>query len=194
MKAIQLTLISHAATEAQRLGRFHADADGVEDTTGQPLALAQDSNILTGPELRAMQTAGRSGLRSTVEPALRDCDFGRWKGGSLKALQRDEPALLQAWLTDPHCAPHGGESIADVSQRVALWLDGFNRPGHWVAVTHPMIVRAALMHVMQCPLAVFHRIDVQPLSQLHLGYYGTWRVRLGARLETDTARQPAGQW
>lgn len=180
MKAIQLTLISHAATEAQRLGRFHTDADGVEDTTDQPLALAKDSSILTGPELRTLQTAGLSGLPSTVEPALRDCDVGRWRGASLKALQRDEPALLQAWLTDPHCAPHGGESIADVCQRVALWLDSFTRPGHWVAMTHPMIVRAALMHVMQCPLAVFHRIDVQPLSQLHLGHYGVWRVRLAS--------------
>jgi broad specificity phosphatase PhoE len=178
MKAIQLTLISHAATEAQRLGRFHMDADGIEDMSGQALALPEGSNILTGPELRAMQTAGLSGLRSTVEAALRDCDFGRWRGESLKALQRDEPALLQEWLTDPHCAPHGGESIADVCQRVALWLDSFTQPGRWVAVTHPMIVRAALMHVMQCPLAVFHRIDVQPLSQLHLGHYGMWRVAL----------------
>lgn len=180
MKAIQLTLISHAATEAQRLGRFHIDGDGIEDATGQALALVKDSNILTGPELRAMQTAGLSGLGSAVEPALRDCDVGRWRGASLKALQRDEPALLQEWLTDPHCAPHGGESIADVCQRVALWLDSFDKPGHWVAVTHPMIVRAALMHVMQSPLAAFHRLDVQPLSQLRLGHYGMWRVRLAS--------------
>jgi len=179
MKATHLTLISHAPTEAQRLGRFHADGEGVQLKTVQSLVLPQGSGALTGPELRASQTAGLLGLRPTVEPALRDCDFGRWKGVSLKALQRDEPDLLQSWLNDPQSAPHGGESIADVCRRVADWLEGFTAPGHWVAVTHPMVIRAAMLHVLQCPLAAFHRIDVQPLSQLRLGHYGMWRVKLG---------------
>lgn len=178
MKATHLTLICHAPTEAQRLGRFHADGEGVQLTSAQPLDLPHGAGGLTGPELRAAQTAQLLGLRATVEPALRDCDFGRWKGVSLKALQRDEPDHLQTWLTDPRSASHGGESIADVCQRVADWLDGFTAPGHWVAVTHPMIIRAAMLHVLQCPLTAFHRIDVQPLSQLHLGHYGMWRVRL----------------
>ncbi|MFT0516091.1 histidine phosphatase family protein [Pseudomonas faucium] len=178
MKAVHLTLISHAATEAQRLGRFHGDADETLATSAQPVLLPDGATGLAGPELRATQTARWLGLQASVEPALRDCDFGWWKGVSLKALQRDEPALLQAWLSDPHSAPHGGESIADVCQRVARWLEGFTTPGHWVAVTHPMVIRAAMMHVLQCPLPAFHRIDVQPLSQLHLGHYGMWRVRL----------------
>ena len=178
MKATHLTLISHAPTEAQRSGRFHADGDGVQLTTGQPLVLPRGSIGLTGPELRATQTAQLLGLRPTVEPALRDCDFGRWKGVSLKALQRDEAELLQVWMNDPQSAPHGGESIADVCRRVADWLEGFTAPGHWVAVTHPMIIRAAMLHVLQCPLSAFHRIDVQPLSPLHLGHYGLWRVKL----------------
>lgn len=178
MKATHLTLISHALTDAQRLGRFHADADDIQASSGQPVMLPEGAIGLAGPELRATQTAQRIGLQASVEPTLRDCDFGRWKGVALKALQRDEPALLQAWLTAPHAAPHGGESIVDLCQRVAHWLEGFTAPGHWVAVTHPMIIRAAMMHVLQCPLAAFHRIDVQPLAQLHLGHYGMWRVRL----------------
>ncbi|BBH48790.1 histidine phosphatase family protein [Pseudomonas sp. KU43P] len=180
MKAISLTLISHAATEAQRLGRFHAEADGVLAAAIEPLALAKDTSVLRGPELRATQTASLLGSQATVEPALRDCDVGRWEGLSLKVLQREEPDLLQAWLSDPESAPHGGESVADVCRRVAGWLDGFNEPGHWLAVTHPMIVRAAMMHVLQSPLAAFHRIDVQPLAQLHLSHYGMWRVKLTA--------------
>jgi broad specificity phosphatase PhoE len=180
MKAISLTLISHAPTEAQRLSRFHAEADGVLAAEIESLILTKDSRVLSAPELRATQTASLLGVQPIVEPALRDCDFGRWKGVSLKALQREEPALLQAWLTDPESAPHGGESIADVCRRVAGWLGRISEPGHWAAVTHPMIVRAAMLHVLQSPLAVFHRIDVQPLSQLHLGHYGIWRVRLTA--------------
>lgn len=178
MKAISLTLISHAATEAQRLGRFHAEADGVLAAAVEPLVLAKDTSVLSGPELRATQTASLLGLQPTVELALRDCDFGRWNGVSLKVLQREEPALLQAWLSDPESAPHGGESIADVCRRLAGWLESFSEPGHWVGITHPMIVRAAMMHVLQYPLRAFYSIDVQPLSRLLLGYHGNWRVRL----------------
>ncbi|CAG8869215.1 hypothetical protein PS627_03370 [Pseudomonas fluorescens] len=178
MKATHLTLFSHGPTEAQRLGRFHVDADAVLDSAGKSFFFENDTTLLAGPELRTTQTASLLGQCPTVETALRDCDFGRWDGLSLKALQREEPALLQEWLTNPHAAPHGGESIADVCRRVALWLDGFTESGNWCAVTHPMIVRAAMMHVLQSPLAAFHHIDVQPLSQLHLARYGMWRVRL----------------
>ncbi|BBH48772.1 histidine phosphatase family protein [Pseudomonas sp. KU43P] len=178
MKATHLTLISHALTDAQRLGHFHSDADEIRLSQRHPLVLPDGAIGLAGPELRTSQTAAMLGLQVAVEHALRDCDFGVWKGVALKALQRDEPALVQAWLTDPRSTPHGGESIVDVCQRVAHWLDGFTAPGHWVAVTHPMIIRAAMMHVLQCPLSAFHRIDVQPLSQLQLGHYGAWRVSL----------------
>jgi len=180
MKATQLTLISHAATAAQRSGCFPIDADDVHDLAPPTLTLPENSSALTGPELRAVHTADLLGLTSTVEPELRDCNFGRWKGMRLKELQQNEPTLLQAWLTDPDFSSHGGESIAEVCQRVALWLGSFTVSGRWVAVTHPMIVRAAMMHVLQCPLAAFHRVDVSPLSQLHLGHYDVWRVKLNA--------------
>ncbi|MGF6391663.1 histidine phosphatase family protein [Pseudomonas plecoglossicida] len=180
MKATHLTLICHAPTQAQRLGRFHVDGEGLQPITAQPLALPPGASSVTGPELRATQTASLLGLQPAVELALRDCDLGRWKGMSLKTLQGDEPDLLQAWMTDPGSAPHGGESIAELCQRVGRWLDGFTAPGHWVAVTHPMVIRAAMLHVLQCPVTAFHRIDVQPLAPLHLGHYGMWRVRLAS--------------
>lgn len=178
MKPSHLTLISHALTEAQRLGRFHVD--DLLDSAAKPLLIEKGINLLAGPELRTTRTAGLLRQCHTVEMALRDCYFGRWEGLLLKALEREEPALLQEWLTNPHASPNGGESIKEVCRRVALWLDGFTDPGHWCAVTHPMIVRAAMMHVLQSPLVAFHHIDVQPLSQLHLGRNGRWRLKLTA--------------
>lgn len=178
MKAAQLTLISHATTTAQRLGRFPADTDDVCDTVLQPLHEKGASEALTGPELRASRTAHLLGLTSTIEPAFRDCDFGRWKGASLKELQKSEPTLLQEWLTDPYFSTHGGESFADVYQRVTRWLDNFLLQGHRIAVTHPMVVRAAMMHGLQSPLAAFHHLEVLPLARLHLSHRGVWRVRL----------------
>lgn len=41
-----------------------------------------------------------------------------------------------------------------------------------------MIVRAAMMHVLQSPSTAFYSIDVQPLSRLLLSYHDNWRVKL----------------
>lgn len=180
MKAAQLMLISHASTTAQRLGRFPTHSDDVCDTAFQPLDAMEAFEALTGPELRACRTAHLLGLTSTIEPDLRECDFGRWKGASLKVLQENEPTLLHEWLTDPYFSTHGGESFADVYQRVTRWLENFLVEGHRIAVTHPMIVRALMMHSLEIPLAAFHRIDVPPLSRLHLSNRGVWRVSLAA--------------
>ncbi|MGF7244015.1 broad specificity phosphatase PhoE [Pseudomonas oryzihabitans] len=180
MKAIYLTLIAHAATAAQRLGCFPADSDDVCDMVLQPPHEMEAFEALTGPELRACKTAHLLGLTSTIEPALRECDFGRWKGASLKELQENEPTLLREWLTDPYFSTHGGESFADVCQRVTRWLDNLLLQGPQIAVTHPMIIRAAMMHGLQISLDTFHRLDVLPLSRLHLSRRGSWRVRLVA--------------
>jgi broad specificity phosphatase PhoE len=115
----------------------------------------------------------------TVEivEALRDCDFGRWSGARINDLQRSEPELLQAWLADINSAPHGGESVAQVSERVRAWLMTLQaQPGHVVAVTHPFVMRAALTHVLQG--SAFNLIDVEPLSAIELRFNGCWRLRL----------------
>ena len=76
----------------------------------------------TGAELRARQTAEALGLSASVQPMLRECDYGRWAGKSLNKIAAHEPAAVDAWLNDPAAAPHGGESILDLIRRVANWL------------------------------------------------------------------------
>ena len=112
-----------------------------------------------------------------IVEALSDCDFGRWSGARIDDLQKSEPEALQAWLDDPHSAPHGGESVAQLGERVAAWLTTLEAtPGHIVAITHPFVIRAALMHVLQS--AAFNLIDVEPLSAIELRFNGRWRLRL----------------
>ena len=56
-----------------------------------------------------MQTAQALGLNATIEPELRDCDFGRWRGRTLQEIEDAEPDAIAAWLTDPAAVPHQGE-------------------------------------------------------------------------------------
>lgn len=186
MQTTRLTLICHARTVAQKLACFPTN-EPVEEAALASCSLASHfdkaSRLICGPELRTRQTAAWFGPVSHIDEALRDCDWGRWQGQSIKDLQRTEPEALQAWLEDPHVVPHGGESVAQLRERVAAWLVSLQAtPGHVVAVTHPFVIRAALMQVMQGE--AFHSLDVEPLAAVDLRFTGRWRLRLsGMSLE-----------
>ncbi|OFJ45569.1 phosphoglycerate mutase [Pseudomonas koreensis] len=180
MPSSRLTLICHARTVAQKLARFPTD-EPVENLAVPSDAfrarLAVTRQLVCAPELRTQQTAAWFGVDAQIDQALRDCDWGRWHGQSIKDLQANENQALQAWLADPEAAPHGGESVRQLTQRVAKWLDTIAAaPGHVVAVTHPFVMRAALMQVLQG--AAFHAIDVEPLAMIDLRFNGIWRLRL----------------
>ena len=180
MQATRLTLICHARTVAQKLARFPTNEPLEMDwqsARGARSVQFKGSRLMSAPELRARQTAELFGSDMEIVESLRDCDFGRWKGARIKELQKSEPEGLQSWLVDPDGAPHGGESVTRVIERVVAWLTTLqSSPGHIVAVTHPFIIRAALTHVLHS--SAFNLIDVEPLSAIELQFNGRWRLRL----------------
>ncbi|MFK3817825.1 histidine phosphatase family protein [Pseudomonas sp. NPDC089407] len=179
MKAIRLTLICHALTQAQKTGHLHRVDDGILPLAQPPAVNLPGVQLLTAPERRACETAAWLSDAVEVEPALADCDLGRWQGMALKQLQAEQPQALADWLQDPASAVHGGESFAALCKRMATWLAAFDRPGEWLAVTHPLVMRAVLVQVLGCPMSAGQRIDVLPLSRLELSFTGQWRLRLG---------------
>lgn len=186
MQATRLTLICHARTVAQKLARFPLDEPLEMDWQAlrgsRAARFKRPPRLLCAPEARTRQTAGLFGPAFEVVAALRDCDMGCWHGRGIDDLQKQQPEVLQAWLADSTSAPHGGESVAQLCARVAVWLQSLcDTPGHVLAVTHPLVIRAALVHVMQCPLASFNNIDVEPLSSIELRFNGRWRLRLDTR-------------
>ena len=84
------------------------------------------------------------------------------------------------WLTDPARAPHGGESIVDLVERVAAWLASLaGNTSHAVAVTHPAVVRAAILVALGASPNAFWRVDIKPLSRTVLHFRGRdWTIRL----------------
>ncbi|MBK4997021.1 histidine phosphatase family protein [Pseudomonas sp. S37] len=179
MKAIRLTLICHALTRAQKTGHLHRVDDGILPLSQPPTVNLPGVRLLTAPERRARESAAWLSELAEVEPALADCDLGRWQGMALKQLQAEQPQALADWLQDPANAVHGGESFAALCKRMATWLAAFDRPGEWLAVTHPLVMRAVLVQVLGCPMSAGQRIDVLPLSRLELSFTGQWRLRLG---------------
>ncbi|MCV7410908.1 histidine phosphatase [Mycobacterium florentinum] len=177
----RLTLVSHAMTDAMAGVRFPADEPLNDAGRRQAEAVAgldvPGSRHLVGPEQRARQTARLLGLDATIEPRLADLDCGRWRGQALAAVPA---ADLEVWLTEPAAAPHGGESIVELTERVAGWLASLiEGPSRTVAVTHPAVIRAAIVAALDIPPKSFWRIDIAPGGRTTMHYRnGCWTLRL----------------
>jgi broad specificity phosphatase PhoE len=187
----RLRLLCHASTAAVRGSAFSADEPldppGRQKLAAFPNRLLDADRYLTSPALRASQTAETLELGATVEPMLRDCDYGRWTGRALDEVQAQEPEAVAEWLRNPEAAPHGGESVLALMERVATWLDmQKSKPGTTVAVTHAAVIRAAIVHAIEAGPRTFWRIDVAPLSLTRLsGNGGVWTLVSVGAMKTD---------
>jgi broad specificity phosphatase PhoE len=85
--------------------------------------------------------------------------------------------LLQ-WLTRPDAAPHGGESIENLIARAGQWIEEQRAVSHTLAVTHPAVIRAAIVSALDLPAKIFWRFDIAPLSLSEMYFSrNTWTVR-----------------
>jgi broad specificity phosphatase PhoE len=194
----RLRLIAHAPTAATRTAAFAAD----ESVDAAGLAAARSVTVrrydvaLCSPARQCVETAVALGLHPRVDPDLGDCDYGRWRGRSLDDVAAADPAGVEAWLTDPDAAPHGGESLRDLLSRTTMWLHAQPSTGGTViAVTHPAVVRAAIVAVVSAEAAGFWRIDVSPLTETVLiGGEMRWNLRTtGCPLPTGSPPASAVQ-
>ncbi len=173
----RLTIICHASTPAVRAARF-PDDETIDDPSAIPAALAGSiaaGRWLTGPERRATATAAAlaAGRDVRVDDDLREWDCGHWRGRDLAELHRREPDGVAAWLTDPSAAPHGGESLMDLLARIGRWLERQAAQGtRTAAVSHPAILRAAIVLALDAGPAAFRHIDAQPLTRAELSHDG----------------------
>jgi broad specificity phosphatase PhoE len=180
----RLTLISHAPTAAQRDARFPTDEPLEESALAKLTTLdwqpPRTHQILTAPELRAQQTAKALHLIAASTIELRDLNYGAWRGRTLTDLHAQDPQAIAHWLTDPSASPHQGESIGNLITRIAAWLDTLATKAstHTIAITHPAVIRAAILHTLNAPSQSFWRIDIAPLTITDLRHNGcTWTLR-----------------
>jgi broad specificity phosphatase PhoE len=155
------------------------DARGLDEARALAPRLERADVAWTSPAARARQTAEALGLDATAAPELDECDFGAWRGRTLAELDDEDPIAVAAWIEDPAAAPHGGESLLALLDRVGGWLEAHSGDGaRTVAVTHAGVIRAALVRALDAPAQAFWRFDVAPLSRTVLhAHDGRWTVR-----------------
>ena len=178
----RLDLLAHGASAATRGARF-PDDDSLEASAVGALEALRGrvrpyAYVLTSPARAARETAHALGFDAEVEIALSDCDYGRWRGLASKDVAKREPDVFAAWLGDPTAAPHGGESITALIERVGAWLtQALARESPTLAVTHASVVRAAIVNALGAGPSSFGRIDVAPLSLARFsGHAGRWNL------------------
>jgi broad specificity phosphatase PhoE len=169
----RLTLIANASTPAVRAAAFPLDEAlddyGRRDAEAMADEFRNVSIVLASPAKRALETAAVLGLDPEVDAALRDLDLGNWAGRALSSIAEAEPDALASWLTDPAFAPHGGETVEGLFARISVWMQAISaREGRIVAVTHPAVIRAAILAAIHASPSSYWHIDIAPLSIVEL--------------------------
>lgn len=169
------------------------DRDPHETGAARPAAPFRPPTVRS-PSGCCARTAAALGLETTVEPALRDIDYGTWRGRTMAEVAAADPHGYSAWLTDPDAAPHGGESVRQLCHRAAHWLNSLpHLTGGAVAVVEPTVVKALLVHALSAPARAFWRIEAPPLYIVSLMRRAdVWTVRpVDGSLPGAAAQHPA---
>jgi broad specificity phosphatase PhoE len=180
----RLVLIAHGSTDAVRRGAFGDDEPlgpvGIQAAEALALGLHHSARVFTSTARRCTQTCAALGLNAHPDAVLDDWDLGRWRGRSVETVTADQPDEVGRWLTDPDAIPHSGESLSaliiradGLPARIEAAEDGIT-----VTITHPAVIRAAIVSAVQAGARSFWRIDVAPLTATTLiGHDGRWNLR-----------------
>jgi broad specificity phosphatase PhoE len=127
----RLLLARHGETDWNTQGRWQGQEDVPLNSKGKEQALKLAAR-LKGESLaavyssalrRAIETAQEVALHHRInvcrDARLNEINLGSWEGLPYKEIAARYPDLLAAWNSDPQSVrPPGGESIAELEQRV----------------------------------------------------------------------------
>ena len=144
---LRIWLVRHGVTDWNLAGRWQGHSDVPLGERGRadaarirPRLTGRTFDLIVSSDLtRAHQTAQLAGFEPTLEPRLREVNFGRFEGQQSQTI-RDDPAYL-AWLENPtHSRWPDGESYGDVQARVTAWIDELPPDADVLAFTHGGVI------------------------------------------------------
>jgi len=142
------------------------------------LASAGIDAIVTSPLQRTVQTAEAvaavTGVPVTADEGFRETDFGDWDGLTFAEVRERWPAEMTAWLADPQIAPPGGESFAEVSERVTAALARVlaDRAGQRVLiVSHVTPIKTLVAAALLAPPPALFRMHLDVAALCEIDWY-----------------------
>lgn len=172
----RLLLLRHGQTALSVDRRYSGHGDpaltefGLAQAAGAARRLAGEGSvdvIVSSPLSRARATAqavaDATGLDVAVHDGLIETDFGAWEGLTFSEAAARDPQLHRRWLGHDDVAPPGGESFAQVGQRLA-------RARAELVETYPGARVLVVSHVTPIKSLLREALGVGPelLFRLHL--------------------------
>jgi broad specificity phosphatase PhoE len=175
---MNIYLVRHGETEWNKEEIFRGRKDvplnerGLRqaEMTGRYFGGVAIDRICSSPLSRAVQTAeriaGAAMIPVTRDDAFTDIAFGTWEGLTLDEVGRRHPVELEVWRSQPHkFRMRGVESLAQVRRRVVAGLKAATEgAGSVVVVTHRVICKVLVLHLLGMPNRSFWRIKCDPAS------------------------------
>lgn len=180
--SVRLLLVRHGEVEANRSFRYLGRRDDALTNRGREQAKAVSATleqlkidaVVASPLRRAFETAeiiaARAGITVKVDDRLVELDFGDWDGRSraeVVAASDGGRRMVEAWEADPTLPVPGGESLAELQQRVVALADDFAecRGGATVVmVSHMGAIKTLLLAALGLPLTSAARIFLDPAT------------------------------
>jgi alpha-ribazole phosphatase len=193
---VRLLLIRHGATAWNTTGRFQGQADPPLSPPGvrqaRALADCMASEVVhacyTSDLQRARETARTVakplGLQVRLDRRWREMAFGAWEGFHWDEIRQRDPEGLAAWQTDPlRVAPPGGETLAQLADRVADALACLRQ--HHDTQTVMLVAHGGPLRMLLClalglspRLHWYFGLTPGSLSEMHVDRQGAMLTRL----------------
>jgi probable phosphoglycerate mutase len=169
-----LTLIRHGQTSANLDSVWHGSIDtelterGLQQAARVGAHLKEQHSdataVYSSPLTRARTTAeiigSHLGLEVRLDRDLREYGLGSWEGKSYAELYKIH-RLWENMRTDPHFAPHGGESPRQVTDRFTAALcriAGDHPEQRVIVVAHGGVLSLALAELLQGDYTQWQRV------------------------------------
>ncbi|MDJ0834813.1 MAG: alpha-ribazole phosphatase family protein [Gammaproteobacteria bacterium] len=186
-----IEFIRHGLPEGGNRYRGSAIDDPLSELGWQQMwqAMGEDKQwdlVVSSPLKRcrafAEEFAQRHDLEWRIEQDLTEVGFGAWEGKTKQQLMAEDKQAFERFYQDPvHYRPQDAEPLADLIQRVGHVFDQLcseQADKRTLVVAHAGVMRAAICHVLDLPLASMYRITIDNAARLRFELGDTIRMTM----------------
>lgn len=150
------------------------------------------TEVLSSPMTRCQETAqivaATLGVSISVDPELREMDFGLWEGMTFDEVKDRYPEDLRRWTQSASASPTGSsETFAALLDRMGTVAERFASRyagASVIAVTHVTPVKALVAGALGAPPAALFRMELSSACFSRVSYTGG---EASVRLLNDTS-------
>lgn len=169
-----IMLIRHGETEWNILGKFQGSTDiplsneGIRQAFMLKERLKSDFDyIFSSPLKRAYETAkilcDESGKQVSIAEEIREINFGKWEGLTVKGIAEKYPDIFKEWRNDKREGKFCGGDMSTLNASIRaknciMEIANKHKGKKIVIVAHGGIIKAGLIGIFEWDMSMYHKI------------------------------------